>query len=64
MTGGAHNKTALEATGVRLAEMLRRALADRMALRLDGLSMGAAERADADRQSNAPTPPREQGVLR
>lgn len=64
MTGGAREQTALEATGVRLAEMLRRALADRITLRLDGLSMGAAERADAARQNNAPTPTEEQGALR
>lgn len=64
MTGGAQNKTALEATGVRLAEMLRRALTDRMTRRLDGLPMGAAEWVDAARQGNAPTPTGEQGALR
>ena len=61
---GARKQTALEATGARLAEMLRRALADRLARRMHGRAMGAAERADVARQGDEPRPAGEQGVLR
>lgn len=41
---GMRDRTALEATGARLGDLLRRALTDRLARRRDGLPMDAAAR--------------------
>jgi hypothetical protein len=61
---GARKETALEATGARLAEVLRRALADRLARRMDGLSLGVAEWVNGARQVDEPGSTGEEGARR
>jgi hypothetical protein len=45
---GARERTALEDTGARLGDALRRALRDRLARRRDGVSLAAGRRQDMD----------------
>jgi hypothetical protein len=63
MSGGARDEAALEETGRRLGEMLRRALAYRLARRMDGLSTDVGERETAVRQGAGSNSAEEQGEL-
>lgn len=47
---GARERTALEETGRRLGDVLRRALVDRLARRRDGVSLAAGERQETDQR--------------
>lgn len=48
MSGGRGQRAALEETGTQLGELLRRALADKIARRPDRLALLANERQDVD----------------
>lgn len=61
---GARERTALETTGARLGDLLRRALADRLARRMDGLSLGMVERVNGARQVDEPSSTGEEGARR
>lgn len=73
MSGG-RARTALEETGARLGDVLRRALRDRLARRMDGLSRAAGERQETDGRgmlgmhmmdgTEQDTPARNRGELR
>ena len=53
---GARERTALEDTGARLADLLRRALRDRLARRTDGFSLAADEQQGGEDRSGPGMP--------
>lgn len=53
---GARERTALEETGARLGDVLRRALRDRLARRGDGVSLAADEQQEFDDRSGPGVP--------